>query len=76
MYYILTDVEGEDLGMIKVTNVTEVPNFEEEVSESWNEFHRLEEHGLDVYDINEFVDWHNETHASQIERIYFGVLCG
>jgi hypothetical protein len=74
MYYQLTDVEGEELGIVKVTNVTEAPNFEEEVSESWNEFHHLEEHDLDINDVDEFVDWNNENRVTQIERIYLEVL--
>ena len=71
MYYQLRDSDnGDELGIVKVTNVSEVANFDEEVKESWNEFHDLEEHDLDRFDVNEFVDWHNENRVTQIERIF------
>ena len=75
MYYQLTDSDnGEDLGIIKVTNVGEVANFDEEVKESWNEFHVLEEHDLDNCDVDEFVDWNNENRVTQIERVFLEIL--
>lgn len=71
MYYQLKDYDtSEDLGLIRVTNIGEVPNFEEEVKESWNEFHLLEEHELDNSDVDEFVIWHNANRVTQIERIF------
>jgi hypothetical protein len=75
MYYQLTDSDsGEDLGIVKVTNVGEVANFDEEVKESWNEFHVLEEHDLDNCDVDEFVDWNNENRVTQIERVFLEIL--
>ena len=71
MYYQLTDSEnGDELGIVKVTNVSDVANFDEEVKESWNEFHDLEEHDLDRFNVHQFVDWHNENRVTQIERIF------
>ena len=71
MYYQLRDNDnGDELGIVKVTNVSEVANFDEEVKESWNEFHDLEEHDLDRFDVDDFVDWHNENRVTQIERIF------
>lgn len=75
MYYQLTDSDtGEELGIVKVTNVGEVPNFDDEVKESWNEFHVLEEHELDNCDVDEFVEWNNENRVTQIERVFLEVL--
>ena len=75
MFYQLTDSEnGDKLGIVKVTNVGDVANFDEEVKESWNEFHDLEEHDLNRFDVDEFVDWHNENRVTQIERIYLEVI--
>jgi hypothetical protein len=75
MYYQLTDnFDGTELGIVKVTNGGESANFEEEVTDSWNEFHVLEEHELDNCDVDDFVTWHNEGRVTQIERIYLEVL--
>lgn len=75
MYYQLTDSDtGEELGIVKVTNVGEAPNFDDEVKESWNEFHVLEEHELDNCDVDEFVEWNNENRVTQIERVFLEVL--
>lgn len=75
MYYQLTNSENNNrLGIVKVTNVGEVANFDEEVKESWVEFHDLEEHNLNNCDIDEFVDWHNENRVTQIERIFLEII--
>lgn len=75
MYYQLTNSENNNiLGIVKVTNVGEVANFDEEVKESWVEFHDLEEHNLNNCDIDKFVDWHNENRVTQIERIFLEII--
>ena len=75
MYYQLTDkFDGTELGIVKVINGNESPNFKEEVEESWNEFHVLEEHELDNCDVDDFVQWHNEGRVTQIERVFLEVL--
>ncbi|NCX44999.1 MAG: hypothetical protein EBW74_11295 [Betaproteobacteria bacterium] len=66
---------GPVLGMpCNKTNVGDVANFDEEVKESWIEFHDLEEHDLNRFDVDEFVDWHNENRVTQIERIFLEVI--
>jgi len=75
MYYNLIDDDTqEDLGIIKVINVGEVANFDEEIKESWNEFHILEEHDFDNRNVYQFVDWNNENRVTQIERIFLIVI--
>jgi hypothetical protein len=85
MYYQLTDSDtGEDLGIVRVSNhVDGVANMDDEINiidpdqevrDSWEEFHILQEHELDNCDVEEFVDWHNENRVTQIERIYLETL--
>jgi hypothetical protein len=74
MYYQLTASDGEELGLVRVTNIGEVPNFEEEVKESWHEFHVLEEHDLDYCDVDDFVEWNNENRVTQLERLFLTIL--
>ena len=71
-YYQLTSNIGEDLGLIKVINL--VDDFDEEIRESWNDFHVLEEHELDNQSIDDFVRWHNENYLSQIKRIFVEII--
>lgn len=73
MYYQLTDSDTqENLGLIKAIKL--VDNLDEEIEQSWNDFHVLEEHELDNCDIADFVQWHNENYVSQIERIFVEVI--
>lgn len=75
MYYQLNDSESnESLGLVRCTNSNEIVDFNEQIEESWNEFHYLEEHDLDKYSIEDFVQWHNEGYTSQIERFFITIL--
>jgi hypothetical protein len=75
MYYQLHDSETEEiLGTVKVNNSTECWKKEieplDEVTESWTEFNKLEEHDVNPYSVEEFVTWNNENRVTQIERIF------
>lgn len=75
MYYQLNNSDTqESLGLIKAIKL--VDNLDEEIRDSWNDFHVLEEHDLELdnCDIDDFVQWHNENYVSQIERIFVEVI--
>jgi len=74
MYYELHDSESqESMEIVHVTNPDDFPkqdNFFEEVSESWTDYNQLQEHELDPFDVDQFIEWHNAQWDSQLERIY------
>ncbi len=77
MYYQLTandeNFEGS-LGLIRCINTNEIVDFNEQIEQSWYDFHHLEEHELDNCNIDDFVVWHNENYTSQIERFFITIL--
>lgn len=79
MYFQLNVFEEDNsVGIVRVTNVDDCNkkfvNWDEEVRESWDDFHVLEEHELDNYSIDDFVTWHNDKWVSQIERIFVEIV--
>lgn len=59
------------LGLVNaMTNTQTHLEVEEEITESWEDFNKLEEHDLDSSNVDDFVQWHNENWGSQIERVY------
>jgi hypothetical protein len=41
-----------------------------ELHDGWHDFNRLEETEDDHCDVDAFVEWFNESHVTQIERLY------
>jgi hypothetical protein len=85
MLFELRDyVSGDTCGIVRVTNfvegVAEMDNDmniidpKEEIEESWTEFNQVEEHELDSYNVDDFVEWHNEGRVTQIERVFVEII--
>ena len=78
MLYQLNDTSGESLGLVQSSILNPSPEAhrkaEEEIEESWHDFHSLEEHELDPNDVDEFVTWHNENWETQIERVFINEI--
>jgi len=73
-YFELTDNEDFNTTLGLVFTNSDSESDIEEIKESWHDFHVLEEHELDPYDIDDFVEWHNENYVTQIERFYVTIL--
>jgi hypothetical protein len=84
MLFELKDLEGESCGLVKVTNFEEgvaemdddmnIVDPLDEVIESWTEFNKGEEHELDSSSVDDFVEWHNESRVTQIERVFLEII--
>lgn len=74
MLFELRDLEGESCGLVRVIHVDPNNDPTEEIEESWQEYHVLQEHELDYYDVDEFVEWHNVGRVTQIEREFLHVV--
>ena len=67
-------VSGDTCGIVRVTQVDENNDPEEEIKESWTEFNQVEEHELDSYNVDDFVKWNNEGRVTQIERLFLTII--
>ena len=67
-------VSGDTCGIVRVTQVDENNDPEEEIKESWTEFNQVEEHELDSYNVDDFVKWNNECRVTQIERLFLTII--
>jgi hypothetical protein len=65
---------GDSCGIIRVTEVDKNNNPEQEIEESWTEFNKVEEHELDSYSVDDFVEWHNHNRVTQIERLFVTIF--
>jgi hypothetical protein len=85
MLFELRDyISGDTCGLVQVVNHTEgiaemdddmnIIDPKEEIEESWTEFNKYEEHELDSYSVDDFVEWHNESRVTQIERVFFEII--
>lgn len=87
MLFELRDyVSGDTCGLVRVTKtpleivnkVMDADDYridpKEEIEESWTEFNQVEEHELDSYNVDDFVEWHNEGRVTQIERVFVEII--
>lgn len=65
-----TDTQ-EIMGSVIITHTE--PHVEDAVTalhDGWHDFNRAEETEEDHTDVDAFVEWFNESHVTQIERLY------
>ena len=76
MYYSICDTDTKvELGIVHVLNPDEFVwknpegSILDEVTESWTDYNQCRAHDNDPYNVDEFIEWHNENCLSQLERI-------
>lgn len=67
----LHDAETEEnMGAVIVIKKSNEEFADVAISEGWEDFNKLEETEGDHTSVDEFVEWFNESHDTQIERLY------
>jgi hypothetical protein len=66
-----TDTQ-EIMGSVIITHreSSEIEDAETALHDAWHDFNRAEETEDDHTDVDAFVEWFNESHVTQIERLY------
>lgn len=61
----------EELGSVIITHrEPHIEDAETTLHDAWHDFNRLEETEDDHCDVDAFVEWFNQCHVTQIERLY------
>jgi len=70
--YQLHDYETETiLGSVIITKSEPlIEAHEDALFSAWEDFNKLEETEYDILNVDAFVNWFNENHVTQIERLY------
>jgi len=70
--YQLHDTDTQEImGSVIITHTEpHIEDGETTLHDAWHDFNRLEETEEDHCDVDAFVEWFNQCHATQIERLY------
>ena len=70
--YQLHDTDTQEImGSVVITHTEpQIEHGELALHDAWHDFNRLEETEDDHTDVDAFVEWFNQCHATQIERLY------
>jgi hypothetical protein len=72
--YELHDFDTEEnLGAVIILNENEGGSLEE-LTDGWVDFNVAVEHELNHTSVDDFVEWFNENHVTQIERLILGFI--
>jgi hypothetical protein len=69
----LQDSETQEvMGSVIITHreSSEIENAEQALRDGWNDFNTLEETEEDHCDVDAFIEWFNESHVTQIDRLW------
>ena len=73
--YQLHDSETEEiLGSVIITLEFEDEDGEEALRSAWEDYNKLEETDNDNTNVEEFVEWFNGGHVTQIERLFLDFI--